>query len=296
MCCATHVTPEIKSTIIGSPFPPITFTVLSNDIGYPIPRLGIGELHIGEGYHYHDDHELPRSRTAYSNARKVLRNSGDVVRMLGNGHFEYIGRTASLDKMRGPNIDLDEISYVLKTGHPGITNVTTLVIECSESSKDHLVSFLVVPKPRSCEEYPSKSDYRAIRNAARFAARGKLPAYMVPSISLTLSNIPLSPAGKIDKRALVSLFRQRDPREWPDENGDSDELQSQPDLSKDENELFDIFSRFSGVNKRKIGRDTTIYRLGLDSISAVQIASELRSRGSTVSAADILEVKNALNT
>jgi ferricrocin synthase len=288
ICCAIRLTtPETKSTVIGSPLPSITFSVLSKDTAYLTPRLGIGELHIDgpqlSGDDYHTDYKLPQSRATYSDTRRVPYKSGDVVRMLGNGYFEYIGRTV--------NIDLNEINDALKAGHPDITGVATLAIE---DSKDEIVSFLAVPKSKSFEGFSSESDYRvSVRKAVQSAVREKLPTYMIPKGLVTVSNIPLSPSGKVDKRALISRFRQCQPWGWLNEGGSGDKPPPDTHFSKDENDLFDIFSHFSGVDRQKIGRDTTIYSLGLDSISAAQMASEIRNSGSIVTAADILEVRNA---
>lgn len=56
-------------------------------------------------------------------------------------------------------------------------------------------------------------------------------------------------------------------------------------------EIRDVFAKLSGMKRSMIGPQTTIFRLGLDSISAVQIAAQLRQKGRKVSPVDVLEVQ-----
>ncbi|KAH0564857.1 NRPS protein [Trichoglossum hirsutum] len=291
MCCTAYfITPEVKPTVIGSPLPHTSFTVLSNDIGYPVPRLGVGELCIGGSQvarNYQAGHGIPRSQYTHSAAGEVLYRSGDLVRMLGNGLFECIGRTGDWNRMGGTRVELDEINYALQTGHSDITNVATMVVRTPERPDERLVSFLAVLRSGNCD---LEGDFATnIKNAARLAALKKLPAYMVPRTLIPINGIPLSPNGKADKQGLASLFRQWQATNLYGENEDGDESLLQPDLDEDERELCNVFSRYSGTDRKNIQRETTIYQLGLDSINAIQIASELRRRGSTVSAADILQ-------
>ncbi|KAK5005866.1 hypothetical protein LTR16_006050, partial [Cryomyces antarcticus] len=60
-------------------------------------------------------------------------------------------------------------------------------------------------------------------------------------------------------------------------------------LTHAELEMQNILSRLSGTPMERMSRDTTLYQLGLDSISAVQVAAQLRKKGYTVSAADVIE-------
>ena len=58
-----------------------------------------------------------------------------------------------------------------------------------------------------------------------------------------------------------------------------------------ETEIRDVFVKLSNVKRSVIGLQTTIFRLGLDSISAVQIAAQLRQKGRKISPMDVLEVQ-----
>lgn len=66
--------------------------------------------------------------------------------------------------------------------------------------------------------------------------------------------------------------------------------ESKLELTMAEIEIRDVFAKLSNVKRSMIGLQTTIFRLGLDSISAVQIAAQLRHKGRKVSPMDVLEV------
>ncbi len=74
-----------------------------------------------------------------------------------------------------------------------------------------------------------------------------------------------------------------------DEGLDS-ETEFKIDWTSEETEILDVFAKLSNVKRSRIGLQTTIFRLGLDSISAVQIAAHLRENGWKVSPVDVLEV------
>lgn len=69
------------------------------------------------------------------------------------------------------------------------------------------------------------------------------------------------------------------------------DTKSQSQWTSDEREILAVLTKLSNVKRQMIGLQTTIFRLGLDSISAVQIAAHLRERGRKLSPLDILEVR-----
>ncbi|MFG6107532.1 amino acid adenylation domain-containing protein [Leptothoe sp. EHU-05/26/07-4] len=166
----------------------------------PVP-IGIpGELYIGgtnlaKGYLNRPDlteksfisgksiAHLTESSSAY------LYKTGDLVRYRPDGNLEFLGRIDHQVKIRGFRIELGEIEAALTT-HPA-TEQAVVILRDDESSNQQLVAYLVyqgVAIPNSSE--------------LKQWLRKTLPGYMIPSIFISLESMPLTPNGKIDRRAL----------------------------------------------------------------------------------------------
>ncbi|MCP4155870.1 MAG: AMP-binding protein, partial [bacterium] len=127
-----------------------------------------------------------------------LYRSGDSVRMLPNGEIEYLGRIDQQVKIRGFRIELGEIESRLLT-HPGIKEA--LVLEgkitgtgTGEQEENYLCAYVVAGKGKQAET----PDTAALREYLSQT----LPDYMIPAYFTRLEEIPLTPNGKVDKKAL----------------------------------------------------------------------------------------------
>ncbi|KAF2145151.1 uncharacterized protein K452DRAFT_356457 [Aplosporella prunicola CBS 121167] len=274
------VSNEVKSAVIGKPFPTTSFVVKSRDGSTTMPVFGAGELYISGSQvarGYHANEEMTNSRFIMHDGQRLYK-SGDVVRMLGNGTFEFVGRADDQVKIRGLRVELGEISQVLRDAHEAISSVSTQVLRASEESKEQIVAFLAVADL-------STIDREAVKSQARKRATEKLPVYMVPNFYIFLDRIPLSAAGKVDKRSLKAIFQDSEEanQEGAQQTDDGHEW------TVTESEIRSVLAHMSRSTPESIGLHTTIYQLGLDSISAVQVAASLRKKGFKISAADVLE-------
>jgi amino acid adenylation domain-containing protein len=180
---------------IGRPVSNTQVYLLDANLG-PVPVGVAGELHLGgEGLarcylnrpQATAEKFIPNPFGAEAGAR--LYKTGDLARYLPDGQIEYLGRMDQQVKVRGYRIELGEIEAVL-AGHPSVKECVVVVHE-DESMDKRLLAYVV-----------TKPDAEALTGEWRAFMQQKLPDYMVPQIFLQLPLMPLTPSGKIDRRAL----------------------------------------------------------------------------------------------
>ncbi|MCI0362342.1 MAG: amino acid adenylation domain-containing protein [Phycisphaerales bacterium] len=160
----------------------------------PVPIGVPGELHIGgdrvaRGYLNHPDltaeRFVPNPFSKNPDAR--LYKTGDLARYLADGNIEFLGRTDQQVKIRGFRIELGEIETVLMQ-HRAVGEAVVIAREDARGDK-RLVAYVVNREDASPSELSS-------------FLKDKLPEYMLPSAIVVLDRLPISPNGKVDRRAL----------------------------------------------------------------------------------------------
>jgi amino acid adenylation domain-containing protein len=162
----------------------------------PVPIGVAGELHIGgdglaRGYLKRPELTAEKfiRHPLNSDPDARLYKTGDLVRYLPNGNIEFLGRIDHQIKIRGFRIELGEIETVLRQ-HPAISD--TVVVAREDTPGDKRVVAYFVPA----------GDAALTTAELRSFLKEKLPEYMLPSVFVTLKSMPLTPNGKVDRRAL----------------------------------------------------------------------------------------------
>ncbi|HVR95472.1 MAG TPA: amino acid adenylation domain-containing protein, partial [Thermoanaerobaculia bacterium] len=168
--------------------------------------------------------------------------TGDLARLLPDGNLEFLGRIDHQVKVRGFRIELGEIESVLSR-HPQVR-------ECAVTVWNG--AFLAAYVVGSAEE-----------SALRTFLAGQLPEYMVPAVFVPLEALPLSPAGKVDRRALPAPERTR-----------FEEEHAAP-LDPVEELLAGIWSEVLGLER--VGAHDDFFALGGHSLLATQVVSRMRA-------------------
>ncbi|KAK5996502.1 Nonribosomal peptide synthetase 2 [Cladobotryum mycophilum] len=265
---------------IGKQFLNVGSYVFRKGTEIPVLRGAVGELCVsgklvGKGYLNRQELTEERFPTLSEFDEKIYR-TGDLVRILHDGCFDFLGRADDQVKLRGQRLEIGEINHVIRTGAPEIKDVATIVMRHGSGGKDVLVSFLVGKQERK-GGLTVLDDDDELGIKARTACRAKLPGYMIPTYFLVLPYIPLSPNNKVESKELKQLF-----------NGLSHEqLMALTAIKSSSYRVDTVASRrvmenlaeFCQIDENSIKDTTSIFDLGIDSITALQLSTFFRSRG-----------------
>ncbi|KAJ1973366.1 hypothetical protein H4R34_005101 [Dimargaris verticillata] len=254
-----------KRPVIGKP--------LANAIGYildqyqrPVPIGAVGELYLGGpgvARGYLNRPELTASKfipNPFGPGR--LFKSGDLARWLPGGEVECLGRQDDQVKLRGYRVELGEVTHAL-TQHPDVRQA------CVVMRNDQLIGYVS----------PSTVKIQAVL----MAVAGKVPQYMVPTALVALDALPLTPAGKVDKRALPQYTPVKTPTaSWPlsDETTDA--------------KLLPILAQVLDKPLDAAALDQTFFQLGGNSLLAFQLVARCRRAGMKLTIADITRTTTIL--
>ncbi|MFH8492331.1 amino acid adenylation domain-containing protein [Streptomyces longisporoflavus] len=178
--------------------------------------------------------------------------TGDLVRWTTDGQVEYLGRTDFQVKVRGFRIELGEIESAL-TAHPDVESAVVVVRE-ERAGDQRLVGYVVAGNGKE----PAALDLTALTDLAK----ERLPEYMVPSALVPLAELPLSPSGKLDRRALPA----------PDH---TEAATGRGPRNHTEEVLCRLFAELLGVEE--IGIDVDFFDHGGHSLLATRLTGRIRS-------------------
>ncbi|MFI4969154.1 MAG: amino acid adenylation domain-containing protein [Lysobacterales bacterium] len=260
--CATW--PELPP--IGAPLPHVRVRIVDAALE-EVARAVEGELLLGGdclAAGYINRPELTAERFVEHRGARWYR-SGDRVRADGAGSLEYLGRFDEQIKIDGFRIEPAEIEAVL-CRHPALAEAVVVAAEAAGGRR--LIAHVVARDPRS--------DERVLARLLATHCRQTLAEYLVPQAFLLHAALPLTPSGKIDRRALAQHGEQA-PLHWRD--GDS--LQ---------NQLLDLWQQLLSVADLDVAEN--LFDRGARSLVVVRALTELRRHGHVLSATQVYEHPN----
>jgi amino acid adenylation domain-containing protein len=183
---------------IGKPAPNVQAWVLGPRLSRKPPgapgEIYLGGVGLARGYAARPDLTaetfLPNPYGGSPGDR--LYRTGDRGRFLANGDIEFLGRLDHQVKIRGFRVEPGEIEMAL-ADHPAVSSVV-VTAQTHGPAEGRLLAYLA-PKPDTPPDELSAANLRDY-------LRGRLPEYMIPSVFISLPHLPLSPNGKVDRRAL----------------------------------------------------------------------------------------------
>jgi hypothetical protein len=189
-------------------------------------------------------------RGAADPSRERLYRTGDLVRWRRDGTLEYLGRLDHQVKLRGFRIELGEIESALRT-HPDV-GAAVVVVRADDAGERRLVAYVAA---RTGAEAPS-------RDALLALLRSRLPQYMVPSAIVVLDAVPLTPNGKVDRKALPAPLDTL-----------SDEVAPVAPRDAIESVVAGVWSDVLG--RSAVGVETSFLDLGGHSLLATRVVGQL---------------------
>ncbi|MCF2133805.1 MULTISPECIES: non-ribosomal peptide synthetase [Mycetohabitans] len=233
-----------------------------------VPLGAVGELYIGgagvaRGYLNRPKLTAERFvRDPFANEPNArMYKTGDLARYLPDGNLEFLGRNDYQVKIRGFRIELGEIEACLAK-HAQVHEAVVLAM--GESSAKRLVAYVV-----------AKADEQ-LANTLRTHVASALPEYMVPSAFVRLDAFPLTPNGKLDRRALPE----------PDDVALAHQVYEAPQ-GELETTLAAVWAELLDVER--VGRHDSFFALGGHSLLAVRLIERLRRRGLSMSVRALFE-------
>ena len=227
-----------------------------------------GELYAGGdgvalGYWKRDDLNgerfLPDPFSKRPGAR--MYRTGDLVRWLPDGTIEFIGRTDDQVKVRGFRIELGEIENALN-GH-ALVKDRVVIARSDMPGEKQLVCYIV---PHAAQHSNDPETQQQLISAVREHLRERLPEHMVPGAFMVMNDFPLTPNGKVDRKALP-VPEQR-----------TQTLRARYVAPRDhlERVLSAIWGQLLGVER--IGIHDNFFELGGHSLTGIQILAQVEQQ------------------
>jgi amino acid adenylation domain-containing protein len=258
----TECTVDVTTCEVGMSHPAATIgrpllnvkTYILNEAMKPVPAGVPGELYVGgaglaRGYLNRPDltveRFVPDPFSKEPGAR--LYRTGDKARYLWDGQIEYLGRLDHQVKVRSHRIELGEIESVMAR-HEAVRQAVVVVREVGIEKR--LVAYVVG---------------EASASELRRHLKERVPEYMIPSAFVSLSKMPLTPNGKVDRRAL------------PKPDGliqDQENVFVAPRTPLEEL-IAGIWCQVLGM--QKVSRNDNFFEMGGHSLLAMQILSRVRN-------------------
>ncbi|GGS58609.1 non-ribosomal peptide synthase/polyketide synthase [Actinokineospora fastidiosa] len=229
----------------------------------PVPIGVAGELYVagvGLARGYLNRPGLTAERfvaNPFGGPGERMYRTGDLVRWTRDGQLRFLGRVDHQVKIRGFRVELGEVEAALRR-HPAVVDAVATV-HTDDRGHKRLVAYVACPPVPAGE----LRDFLA----------ATLPDHLIPSAFVVLDALPVSPNGKVDRRALpapdlaATGTEHREPR------------------TAVEVALAEVWADVLGVDR--VGVDDNFFTLGGDSILSIQVVSRARRAGLTVTTKDL---------
>lgn len=291
---------------IGKAVGCLTWVADANDVDRLVPFGAMGELIIegptlSRGYlgdvektaesFVNDPPWLLKGGAGHAGRSGRLYKTGDLVKYTSNGSLEFVGRKDDQVKIRGQRVELGEVAYQVRECVPGITSVAAEVITPQGADAVPTLAAFIVAEDSNGSNAVRPACIASISSQSQLRLEQRLPRYMVPSLYIAVSEIPLNTSDKIHRHQLRAIGSQFSVQQLAEARASSQNTEKRQPVSETEKLLQLLWSRTLKINPDTIGLDDSFFSLGGDSISAMKVVSEARAEGLQHAVADIFNHK-----
>ncbi|GKZ96891.1 nonribosomal peptide synthase [Aspergillus niger] len=293
-----------EATRIGKGAGLVTWVVDPDNPDHLLPLGETGELLlegplVGEGYLNDAErtarvfiHDPVWLRQGASNipgrSGQRLYKTGDLVYYNDDGSLIYTGRKDTQIKIHGQRVELGEIEFCLEQHMPEAKQVIVDTITVKQEESSTVLAAFVQPHQTSANangpENPPMEIFHVPRNVIHILAES-LPIYMIPSIFLSIRDVPRTMSDKSDRkklRELGALWFQQFSREK------NHVVKGKP-TSHVGIELQKIWGGVLGIDPESVGLRDNFFRLGGDSIAAMKVVSKAQQAGLGLTFSEIFQ-------
>ena len=209
-------------------------------------ELCISGAGLARGYHQRDGLTAEKFIVHPHQPGERLYKTGDLARWLPDGNVEHLGRMDQQVKVRGFRIELGEIEHQLTTC-PGVKDAA--VVAKGEEADKKLAAYYVSDTDIGIDVfYEHLSEH--------------LPDYMIPMLYIKLDRLPLTPAGKVDRKALPE----------PEFTAGADYVAP---AGETEEKLVELWSKVLNIKPESISTARSFFEFGGHSLSMITLTNEI---------------------
>ncbi|KAH8195839.1 hypothetical protein TruAng_009992 [Truncatella angustata] len=296
-----------KSISFGYGVGAAIWVVDTNNSNQLTPIGAVGELYVegpivGEGYlndkkktaatFIENPSWLIQGGAGYQGRQGRLYKTGDLVRYHEDGSLTYVARKDTQVKIRGQRVELGEVESHAQACIPDAKQVVAeVIVPDGDNAEPILVAFVVSNNNRS-EPKASKhpTDIGNIKISIPSATieealTKRLPSYMVPTLLISIDDIPLNSSGKTDRKKLREIGAGFKTQQLVEIGGSSTEKRS-PSTNK-ERILQQIWAQLFNLDPMLIYANDHFFRLGGNSITAMKLVVMARNEGFNIAVPSI---------
>lgn len=315
MACNPRLSANSNPATIGKQVGCLTWIADPLDHNRLMPIGSVGELLVegpllARGYL----NDLAKTSSAFIEHPQWLQNysqsgqngrlykTGDLVRYNSDGTLDYVGRKDMQVKINGQRVELSDIEHHVQARlppgrvkhHVVAEAVVTPRKHTRNSNKRTLAVFLhssadddnnQANTSQNLALLPLSNDVRSELVNLQTSLAESLPSYMIPSIYIALSRMPINTSGKLDRNVLRRLAS--DLSESQLTHYSLEDAAKRLPTSEMEKVLQTLWAKVLGLAEESIGADDSFFRLGGDSIGAMQLVVSARAINVVLTAAEI---------
>ena len=258
--CSCKVMTDGNDITIGRPAPNMGYYI-RDDQGHLMPKYALGELCVtGEGVCRGYKNLPEKNQEAFTQIGGIRAyRTGDLARLRGDLEAEFTGRKDDQVKLRGFRVELGEIEQVMAQ-YPSVSQCK--VVLRNQGAEDFLAGYFTAKE---------KIDLTALTAFMK----EKLTYYMVPQALMQLDKMPMTPNGKLDKKALPDVVTST-----------RRQGKKQPKKSLEEI-ITSLIKDILGI--AECYADDNFFDLGGTSLSASKVVMQLKSKGWKIEYQDIFD-------